>query len=583
MKKKTNLIVFLSIVFSVIALTPGCDMTFIGDPPPVTGNAQNAGAGLGSGVNNNTPADGLGYDPYLPYLTITNLPAGTEKSYFSDVFIYDSLMNAEAKCADYNHIVITEGADSVTARIPLVYTDSGRLFRESGKFYVSFSVVFLDEKDEKLSNNNVPAAFDFGSGTVDFLRDPFPTVELGYFSGGLDNSSDTESPVMRSGTLFEMNGKYYSLKANMPITPSSFSFSNTCIVYVYARLLNEQIDFICSSEKPKYNIYKKGFYNDNGYGVERALYKFIFIRDSSNKCFKKTFINYDWTHFNYITVGNGSLAMQNLPQYYYLSGNPQPQTITLTTGIYLFNLYAGAGGNSYSSTSGSSTYAGGSGGYISEVVILTHDVSFMFFTGTAGENGTRPSYSVAVTGSFNSHTTETRYTFTGAGGGSGSFVFSTEGYFLCVGGGGGAASGTNYGKGGAGGSIGGGGSGGSISYSSSSWLTNPDSNGGTVFTTTSTNHTATGGSGGGLYNGSSALPFYAYTYSLGYNGTGTTSAYNGGSAAYYNLSQPYSWLNTSGINGQGSSSTTGGSGGNNRNSSRGGSSGNGSVTVYKIE
>jgi hypothetical protein len=572
MKKKTKVVFyFLSIVFAALTFI-GCDMTMLDEPFKDDGRHV---SGPDSGkftddleVGLFDPFIPLGYDPSIPCLTIINLPDDTQKDYISNVFIYNSFGNIIAKCAAYNQIAITTYSDYSALRIPLAYNSSGEPFRDSANLTVSFSFVIIDSSKSppvaKNTENSFSVSFNNGSGIVDFLKDVLASVELGYFSGGLENPSDAVAPIIKSGTMFEMNGVYYTVKSNMAASPSSFS--NSCIVYVYARLVNHQLDFICSTAAPSYDFFKKGYYN----GFERALFKFIFIRDSSNKCFVKSFINSNWSHLRYQTVESYSLASQNLSQQYYLSGtgNPQPQSVTLPAGVYLFALNGAAGGSSPSQPSASATSnAGGSGGHISEVVILTQNTSFTFFTGQAGGNG----------GYTQSSGYNQSATVAGAGGGSGSFAFSPDGYFLCSGGGGGA-SGTA--PGGAGGSIGGGGGGASVSSGTDNNVTIMPSS---------------GGSGGGLYNNLSVLT--AYSYSLGFNGTnqGSSKSYigNAGAAAYLNLSSPNTWLNTNNANGQGASvnpnslpnSTlpkTGGNGGNNRNSTRGGGGGVGSIVVFKI-
>jgi hypothetical protein len=517
--------------------------------------------------------------PPLPYLTITSLPKNVKPQNISNVFVNNGAGTAIAKCADYDQILITTDSVYAAAKIPLVYNGDGEPFRDTGFFIVSFSVnidSYIQISKSREDAFSVP--FIDGSGAFDLLKDAHASVELGYFSGGLTNPSDTNAPVIRSGTVFEMNASYYTVNSNTAVVSSSFS--NTCIVYVYARLVFNQLEFVYSTAAPAYDSYKKGYYN----GLSRALYKFIFIRDASNKYFAKIFISNNWNHFNYHTVDADSLASQNLSQYYYLSGvdNPQLQTVTLPAGAYLITLNGAAGGNGHNNNS-SNSINGGSGGHVSEVVVLSQNTSFTFFTGEKGVNPSRGSASVD----------DSQYVdYSGAGGGgSGSFAFSPDGYFLCAGGGGGAtgyASGYNVAPtyridGGAGGSIGGGGAGASVHI------------GGTGG--------SNGGNGGGLYGGlgGTASPriygysgLTVYSYSLGFNGNSPSSNYtfNGGAAAYFSLPPPDGWLNTNNANGKGGDSTGAAqSGGNNRNSIRGGggtpsasfsAQSIGSVTVHKI-
>jgi len=506
--------------------------------------------------------------PPPPYLTITSLPKNTKTQNLSNVFVYNVVGTAIARCADYNQIIITTDSDYAAAKIPLVYNNNGSPFRDSGNFIVSFTLN-IDSyiQISKTRDDSFYVAFTEGSGAFDLLNNALSSIQLGYFSGGLANPSDTAAPVIRSGTTFEMNGNYYTVNSNTAVVPSSFS--NTCICYVYARLVFNQIEFYYSTTAPVYDSYKKGYYS----GLSRSLFKFIFILDSTNKYFAKIFINNNWSHLNYQTVESDALASRNLFQHYYLSGvgNPQSHTVTLSAGIYLFTLNGAAGGNGDNFNNNFSNASGGSGGHISEVVILTQNTSFTFFTGEYGRHGRH--------GSNNPSGNDTRYdNHSGGGGGSGSFAFSPDGYFLCAGGGGGGTGHSttlNNGSyttvstsgGGAGGSIGGGGAGSSPDFPS--------------------NTEAMGGSGGGINGGTSlslARPYgiselTVYSYSLGYSGTPSSNGYAAGSAAYFNLPSPYNWLNTNDANGKGGGTTGAAqSGGNNRNSIRGG--GGTPVSIY---
>jgi len=513
--------------------------------------------------------------PPPPYLTINSLPTNVKAQNISNVFVYNAAGTAIARCADYNQISITFDSDFASAKIPLVYSSNGTPFRDTGYFYVSFTVN-IDSyiQVSKTRDNAFSVAFTDGSGAFDFLKNALSGVELGYFSGGLTNPSDTDAPVIRSGTRLEMNGYYYTVNSNTAVVSSSFS--NTCIVYIYARLVFNQLEFVYSTIAPAYDNYKKGYYK----GLERAIYKFVFIRDSSNKYFAKTFINNNWEHLRYQTVDADNLASQNLFQHYFLSGagNPQSHTVTLPAGAYLITLNGAAGG-SVGVNVGINN--GGAGGHISEVVILSKNTSFTFFTGEKGSNGFEGDG--GNQGGFRG----------GGGGGSGSFAFSPDGYLLCAGGGGGSKGTFNASSyalsadGGAGGSIGGGGAGGSAGEGSGSALT------------------GNGGDGGGYTSGLAGSNFLRkngysdltiQSYSLGFNGSSNTSGFTdynrGGSAAYFDLPAPNNWLNTNNANGKGGDASAAAQpGGNNRNSIRGGggtpsavysTQSNGSVTVHKI-
>jgi hypothetical protein len=557
---------FIAVGFAVLALISACDMDFI--PMPFS---PDAGSGVGAGGGSDTGGgSGVEAPSGASYLTISSLPHDVKRRDFSNVFVYNASKNVSAECADYDQIIISSNSDSSSAKIPLVYAGSEGRFKDSGSLIVSFSI---DQLASKSRDDAFYTAFSDGSGGFDLIED----LNLGYFSGGLANPSDTLAPVVKSGTEFEMNGRLFTVNSNTPVV--SYSFSNTCIVYVYAMSVLDGIEFFYSTTPPAFNRYKNGYYS----GASRALFTLVFIRDSPNKYFSKVFINDGWSHLRYQTVDSSGLAAQTLLQHFYLSGtsNPQPQTVTLPAGVYLISLNGAAGGYSHRFRSLNNVvsiqqnyHAGGAGGHVSEVVTLSDQTSFTFFT---GENGGNASYSSSMVNDM---------IMPGGGGGCGSFAFSLDGYLLCAGGGGGAV-GQYIGAydtrpGGAGGSIGGGEAG-----------CNSDSG-------------PSGGDGGGLNAGSAKSGRnYGLTiltinsYSLGFHGVYKSynlNNYTGGSAAYFNLPAPYSWLNTNNANGKGGSDWADSighaqAGGNNRNNVRGGggapsasfsSASHGSITVFKI-
>jgi hypothetical protein len=529
-------------------------------------------------------------EPPLPYLTIKNLPPNTYKHNLSNVFLYNSV-NTVAKCSDYNEILIAKDSDSITANIPLVYNSKDEYFRDSGTFIVSFSL-YLDIHYQIIKNreDGYTVYCINGSGTVDLSNDS------GFFSGGLTNPDDLNAPIVKRGTIFEMNGSYYSLNADTAVV--STSFPATCLVYVYASLAAGKIEFECSTTPPVYDSFKKAYYN----GLKRALFKFIYIRDSVNRYFAKRLFTESFSNLSYCTAVFPGFPSQGLTLHYSLSGsgNPIPQTETLQEGAYVF-LLTGAGG-------GNSSKSGGSGGIVSDLIIITKNTSFTFYTGQGGNSA--PSLPFIDPKGL-----------TGAGGGSGSFAFSPDGYLLCAGGGGGSGGDayaeiddyrpnpqnpgrTNQGvvcgfggQGGSGGSVGPGGSGingGMIIIEN-----------GTVFPTP------------GLISGGGSGPSNTLLISgagLGYSGLGGSNITQNSSAAYFNFLPPNDWMNTNDANGRGGNGafpnkiqidlmtymesmgslsafnispavSAGESGGNNRDSTRGGGSSpgvSGSIAVYKV-
>jgi len=435
------------------------------------------------------------------YLTLKSLPINTKKHNISNVFVYNN-NSTVAKCSNYNNIVITTDGSFVTAKIPLSYNSGSERFADSGFFTVSFSV-YVDLYSQIIKNRDDGHVVRFvsGSGSVDLADD------FGYFSGGLANYDDLLPPVIRKNTTFEMNGSYHVVSSDSAVAAASFSRSS--LVYVYASLKVGGIAFEYSTQAPAYNPAKKGYYLDNN----RALFKFVFIKDSANKYFAKININDNFTNLSYCTVDSAGLASQGVPNRYSVDGkfNQPPEKITLHSGVYIATLKGANGGRT--------------GGFVSEVFILSNNTTFTLFTGGASK---------------------------GAGGGCGSFIFSPDGYLLTAGGGGGtfsniSSSGVLLFHPGAGGSIGRGGNA-DINFPENYHL------------------------GGGYdFPMNSIFP--------------VSPSYLDGSA-YFNLPPPNDWMNTNNANGPAEKfNSPADDGGNNRNSLRGNNEPSivdGYITIYTI-
>jgi len=486
----------------------------------------------------------------IPYLTIKSLPTNTAKHHISDVFLHNNV-NPVARCPNYNEIIITNDGVSATVYIPLVYYSGSKtnFFRDTGIFKASFSVNFdIYSQIIKQNDGSITVSCLNGNGSIDMSDD------FGFFNGNLTNYADFNAPpVVEKDTVFEMNGSYYTITKDTTVSP--FTFTRSCLVYIYASFSPRGIIFEYSTQIPTFDSYKKGYY----FNGKRALFKFIYVNDSSSKYLSKTNINNDFTHLSFVNVFSPALVAQYLPTQYTLSGssNPAPQTINLPAGGYVAVINGANGGSNF-------PLSGGAGGAVADVFVITKDTSFTFFTGSKGF--TSSDGHGLVSGA--------------AGGGSGSFIFSPEGYFLVAGGGGGAGSffvSHSYSAldiksgGGAGGSIGGGGGGGPIKIFEGTFQ-----------------YSSSGGKGGG-YNGetdekvSSSL-ISGFTPSSGFNGLNNEKG-SSGKASFFDLQPPNDWLNTNNSNGRGGDySANGNDGGNNRNSFRGNtlSEAHGSIVVYKI-
>jgi hypothetical protein len=503
----------------------------------------------------------------VPYLTILGLPLNTAKGNFQDVFLYNAAGKI-AQCADYNAVMISKGNESATAMIPLVYTaDKKQYFRDSGSFVVTFNIN-IDYNTQIIQSYADLLLVQFQNGSGEYNIKDF----LGYFSCELVNPDDTAPPIIKIGSVFELEGGVVKLTKDTPVNPPSPPLTSTSIAYLYASKSQGITKFELSTITPIWDEAKKGFYNRS----KRALYKTIYLKDTVEKCVSKTYIADNWRVSTQV-IDNLNLSNIENKRIYSLIGsnNPKPQTYTAQKGIYIFAL-AGAGGGGGGGIDGIGDRnhyggAGGEGGFVAELIFVEDQTqTFTAFTGSGGYGSAYTSYGT--------------YQGTGGGGGgSGAFIHSENySYFLCAGGGGGGGgAGANDGTGGGGGAggciSGGGGGGGGGSASNGQQPGTSGGKGGGYLG-------GANGTGGLNRNGTSGqtpqaiFPIYNQN---GYNGNPDWGADDGGkhggpggAAPYYKMAGDL--LNTEGVPGTGGTGITygwghpGGAGGNNRNGERGG-------------
>ncbi|GMO61598.1 MAG: hypothetical protein Ta2A_07780 [Treponemataceae bacterium] len=501
----------------------------------------------------------------VPYLTVMGLPVNTAKGNFTDVFLYNAAGKV-AKCADYTQIIISKNAESATAMIPLVYNENSKeYYRDSGTFVVTFTVnVDINTLIQKTRADSLPVVITNGSGEIN-LSDDF-----GYFSGELRNPADSSPPIIKSGTVFEMNGGYVKLAADASV--KSASFSSTSVLYVYAVKNLGNVTFEYSTTEPTFVDAKGAYYS----GERRALFKLLYIKDTVDQYVAKKYIADEWTSFDHYTIDNAAIGTIAEKKIMSLNGtaNQNVQTSSFTKGWYVFTLAgAGGGGGAGIDGLGDRDHAGGwggSGGYIAEAVYLAADTDLQMFTGSGG-GGAQGAYEKG------------QYQGNGGGaGGSGTFIYNSAGYFVCAGGGGGGSGAGAHdgggGGGGAGGSIGSGGGGGNGGDDKEGGMWYYGSGGGYGGGYGGGNGTAGGrggpASGGNGTNLSGLACFWGYYGGGGRGDDDGESGGNGGYTAYTSFEAPNDWQNTNGANGGGAwgSNTAGyggGAGGNNRTGTRG--------------
>ena len=471
----------------------------------------------------------------IPYLTISGLPLNISKHHFSNINIY-SLAGAVANCRDYNTITINKESSKIEAVIPLS-SASGNYFTDTGSFIVTFTII-IDAITQINYTRNDEIMLDFvrGSASLDLISG------FGSFNAELVNPADTAAPIIKSGSSFDIDGRLHRITSNTPI--NSGLPTSSCVLYLYAYRLGNDVLYEYSSTAPVFNSSKNGWYN----GSKRALWKMLYIVNNGSHFLFKTYIDNPWPHFNTFITSNGFTAGTII---YSLSGtnNPAPGSVTLQPGIYLLKLSGAAGGAGFGTTITTGTaiasganitqvpafpYAvntttttpnslGGPGGTITEIVTINTPTTFTTFTGSSGGDAPAPTFtSNNLTFRFqragtlsNNHgggPATCGYIYglvsggSGGGGGSGTFIYSNTGYLLCAGGGGGGSGGgflTPGGGGGAGGSIGSGSSGGAVGFIRQSYANNSS-----IFVSVSSGV----GLGGGRSPGQSEIPSVLSSY-----------------------------------------------------------------------
>jgi len=465
-----------------------------------------------------------------PRLVISGLPLYTVNHHFTGISVYN-LAGAVASCSDSARIEITSDGQYATALIPLLGSSGNGLFTGNGPFIVTFTVNVDAETQISVTRDiNLTLQFSNGSASFDYL------TFYGYFNASLTGDA---VPTIMAGSSFDVDGYRHTVSGNTPVSASTPYRS--CILYLYAYRLNENVYYEYSTDVPSYSELKRGYYS----GRKRALWKMVYLHESG-QFLLKTYIGNNFPQLGSVTVSGAvfNSFISGMPVHYYLSGsgNPAATSITLQSGVYAVVLSGAGGAGGYGAVSGSTvtgSSAGGSGGAVAEIFTLEKATAFTVFTGSGGYAAPSPSPSgtftivgyrlrtvneihygpsssevngFSLTYDTNLTTVYTRPSASGGGGGgggAGSFLYSQEGYFLCAGAGGGG-SGASYltpgGAGGAGGTVGSGGAGGAAGYLQQSFNSNE-------YMTASGGH---GGNGGGSNGGS------------GGQSTGTASNRNGG-------------------------------------------------------
>ena len=594
MKKKKS--VFLTAVFTALLLLfAGCDMQFVGDIPESNPNV------LPENPSDNTP------QAVMPqrYLKLLNLPLDTRGQDVTATFVNDTSGQIARIDQTFDEIPIFRdtAAARTTVFVPLA-GPQGEEFNSNGNFSVELRV-FIDTDVSIVINmeHQVFVSFFAGRGELNLciyrLQIYSPNLLQGtirgFFNGGLVNPNDTAAPVIRAGTSFEMNGRFFNVGQNTPVTSMApGADQRTQVLFLYAEAQTPTgVTFLLSHIQPFHDPVRRGWYA----GQRRALFKMVFIRDTPDQFVAKTSIYDDFEHFDSYVINDWTRSLIPLA-YWSLSGagNPPPQTITLQAGIYIFELRGAGGGRGGNSNSVLGNTApvqggnGGTGGFIAELVILTEDTTFTAFTGQSGAHGSsgNQAFPTPNVGGHDFRRYEPR--MAGAGGGGAVVSANTAGLNNHV-------VGSWAAGGGAGGSLGAGGAGGnSAAFAGSRTIQWSGYEGsGSVTWNFNISH-AFGGTGGGFGGGTTSAIAAAAgqrgsllgpANSFGFAGVPASGAGSGGQAAFSLFNNDtQSWKNTNNANGQGGRyGANGQNGGNNRNGSRGGgqeTGGNGTIVIRQV-
>jgi hypothetical protein len=501
-------------------------------------------------VNGNGYLDVLNIpDRPVSYLVVKGLPPNSVKYFVSDVNVYNLAEDPVAGCPDNKKITVVRDGEFAAFLIPLssAYSDSG-YFQASGRFAVTFAIELdMDWQTVFTREDRVVLVFTGGSAEIDL------SSLFGRSSFSLANYNDTARPVIKAGSVWDVNGNRITVNSDFAV--NALTPNSSGVVYLYSCYNGLDFYYEFSAAVPSYNSPRKGWYD----GVRRALFKMVYLYGADPPLFLfKTPVDGDFPQLGKAVLEAPSdysrlTASKPVSRSVDGAGSPAALTFSLDPGIYVIEL-RGAGGGSGRNYGGTSP--GGSGGIVREIISLNAGTSFTAFAGSAGENAP----AAEVSGTFRVVTTKNYYTYTpgvtsapapvlvssnavlsavtvtgtnaamsgggGGGGGSGAFLYSSSNlgnYFLAAGGGSGGSGGsylTPGGGGGSGGVIGpgsGGGGSGYLSQTSDAGDGSWNSKGGY------------GGRGGGLGAGSAGAP--ASDGGSGASALGFNSSVPGGAGA----------------------------------------------------
>ena len=434
----------------------------------------------------------------LPYLTIQNIPADIAARQISNISVYD-INGMVASCINSDDIILVIDNDAASLQIPLLHSFGGGQFLETGSFFIAFAVDVGDDFQVAFSRND-GIAVDFVGGSASFDL----ASSIGYFDAELANPGDGAAPIIKMGSVFDINGSRHAVPTDLAVPASPPA--NSCILYLYVFRSGADIQYEFSSAAPAFNSMKNGYYSGN----KRALWKMFYMHENSQFLFK-TYVADNFPQFDTAVVSNAvyDSLTSSRPALHSIggTGSQYSETITLQPGVYAVRLIGAGGGGGYGAVEGSAvtgSSSGGAGGLVNEIFTLGKAESFTAFTGSGGYAASAPAssgafrfygykgvlrwvsvwdseyyrYEYAVFPDYPNIYSDQTVSITiqpagsgggggGGGGGSGSFLFSDSGYLLCAGGGGGG-SGASFvtpgGAGGAGGAIGPGSGGGGAGY-----------------------------------------------------------------------------------------------------------------------
>lgn len=214
----------------------------------------------------------------------------------------------------------------------------------------------------------------------------------GFICIGLTNLNTTGKPDIERGSRLEVNGAFYEVESDEPVSGSPSALAWDRNNYIYAVPSNKTLSFVFSDEDPTWSAAKGGWYNNGSNGNNRAIAKFFFTDGwFSGKIILDSYNAISAVNTKQTIPTSGGAAVFNI------SSVTENATYILQPGLYRYSVKGGDSGKGG---------AGGSGGYGTHDGVLYDYNSnpnsswtqiYNRVIGAAGQSGTPQSPNAGVT------------------------------------------------------------------------------------------------------------------------------------------------------------------------------------------